>query len=52
MLILFDDEDEQFIQEPVRGHTYHVLHSEDSYAKLYAFLAAKRVSSPANWDRS
>jgi hypothetical protein len=44
--ILFENEDEQFISEPVRGHTYHVLNSEDSYAKLYAFLNGQAGVTP------
>jgi len=44
--ILFDHEDEQFIPEPVRGHTYQVLNSEDSYAKLYAFLSGQAGVTP------
>ena len=46
MPILFDNEDQQFISEPVRGHTYHVLNSEDSYAKLYAFLNGQAGATP------
>ena len=46
MPILFDHENEQFIPEPVRGHTYHVLYSEDSYAKLYAFLSGQAGVTP------
>jgi hypothetical protein len=44
--ILFENEDEQFISEPVRGHTYHVLNSEESYAKLYAFLNGQAGVTP------
>ena len=46
MPILFDNEDEQFISEPVRGQAYHVLNSEESYAKLYAFLNGEAGVTP------
>jgi hypothetical protein len=36
--VLFDPEDERFIPEPIRGHTYYLLNSEGNFVKLYAFL--------------
>ncbi len=36
--VLFDAADEHFIPEPVRGHTFYVLNSEQAYRDLYDFL--------------
>jgi SEFIR domain/TIR domain len=36
--VLFNLHDELFIPEPISAHTHYLLNSEDSYARLYAFL--------------
>jgi hypothetical protein len=44
--VLFKRQDEQFIPEPVRGHTYYLLDSEGNYAKLYGFLTGQAGVRP------
>jgi hypothetical protein len=44
--VVFASQDEQFIPEPVRGHTYYLLESEDNYAKLYGFLTGQAGVRP------
>ena len=44
--VLFDSQDEQFVPEPISGHTHHLLNSEDSYAQLYAFLTGQAGVRP------
>ena len=39
-------QDEQFIPEPLRGHTQYLLNSEENYAKLYAFLTGQGGVTP------
>jgi hypothetical protein len=36
--VFFASQGEQFIPEPVSGHTHYLLDSEDNCANLYAFL--------------
>jgi NB-ARC domain len=44
--VFFATQDEQFIPEPLRGHTHYLLNSEDSYAGLYAFLTGQAGARP------
>ena len=44
--VLFDGQNEQFIPEPLRGHTRHLLNSETNYTKLYAFLTGQAGVTP------
>jgi hypothetical protein len=44
--VVFASQDEQFIPEPLRGHTQYLLDSEDSYTKLYAFLTGQAGVTP------
>jgi len=39
--IFFDQQDEPFIPEPLRGKSYYLLDSEDDYANLYDFLTGQ-----------
>jgi tetratricopeptide (TPR) repeat protein len=45
--VFFASQDEQFIPEPVRGHTHYLLDSEDNYAKLYGFLTGQAGVRPS-----
>jgi hypothetical protein len=45
--VLFASQDEQFIPEPLSGHTHYVLTSEDNYAKLYDFLTGQAGVTPS-----
>jgi hypothetical protein len=45
--ILFDPQNEEFIPEPLSGHTKYLLHSETNYAKLYDFLTGQAGVVPA-----
>ena len=44
--VLFNLQDEQFIPDPISGHTHYLLNSEDSYAGLYAFLTGQAGVQP------
>ena len=44
--IFFNLLDEQFVPEPVLGHTQYLLNSEENYAKLYAFLTGRAGVRP------
>jgi tetratricopeptide (TPR) repeat protein len=44
--IFFNPLDEQFVPEPVSGHTQYLLNSEENYAKLYAFLTGQAGVRP------
>jgi len=44
--VLFTCQDEQFIPEPLRGHTQYLLNAEESYANLYAFLTGQAGVTP------
>jgi hypothetical protein len=44
--VLFDATDERFIPEPVRGHTFYVLNSEQAYQDLYNFLLGQAGVEP------
>jgi hypothetical protein len=44
--VLFDLEDDQFIPEPLSGHTHYLLDSVEDYAKLYAFLTGEAGVRP------
>ncbi|MEF8707032.1 MAG: CHAT domain-containing protein [Candidatus Accumulibacter sp. UW27] len=44
--VLFDATDERFIPEPVRGHTFYVLNSEQAYRDLYNFLLGQAGVEP------
>jgi len=45
--VFFDHQDEQFIPEPISGHTHYLLNSEDSYARLRAFLTGQAGVTPS-----
>jgi hypothetical protein len=45
--VLFDAIDERFIPEPVRGHTFYVLNTEQAYQDLYDFLLGQAGVEPA-----
>lgn len=44
--VLFDATDERFIPEPVCGHTFYVLNSEQAYQDLYDFLLGQAGVEP------
>jgi hypothetical protein len=44
--VLFASQDEQFIPEPLCGHSRYLLNSEENYAKLYAYVIGQ-VGVPA-----
>jgi tetratricopeptide (TPR) repeat protein len=44
--VLFDGQNEQFIPEPVSGHTHYLLDSQDNYANLYASLTRQAGITP------
>lgn len=46
--VLFNAANECFIPEPVRGHTYYVLNSEQAYADLYDFLLDQAGVEPGS----
>jgi tetratricopeptide (TPR) repeat protein len=39
--VFFASQDEQFIPEPVSGHTHYLLDSQNNYGNLYAFLTGQ-----------
>jgi tetratricopeptide (TPR) repeat protein len=39
--VFFASQDEQFIPEPVSGHTRYLLNSQNNYGNLYAFLTGQ-----------
>jgi hypothetical protein len=45
--VFFASQDEQFIPEPLRGHTQYLLNSEENYTKLYAFLTGQAGVTPS-----
>lgn len=45
--VLFGATDERVIPEPVRGHTFYVLNSEEAYQALYDFLLGQAGVEPA-----
>ena len=48
MPVLFNAANECFIPEPVRGHTYYVLNSEQAYTDLYDFLLGQAGVEPGS----
>ena len=44
--VLFNPQAEPFIPEPVRGHTFYVLTSEQAYQNLYDFLLGQAGVEP------
>jgi tetratricopeptide (TPR) repeat protein len=44
--VFFDVADERCIPEPVRGHTFYVLNSEQAYWELYDFLLGQAGVEP------
>jgi hypothetical protein len=44
--VLFDQREERFIPEPVRGHTHYLLDSEENYTSLYAYLTSQAGVTP------
>lgn len=44
--VLFASQEEQFIPGPLLGHTHYLLNSEDSYARLHAFLTGQAGATP------
>jgi hypothetical protein len=43
--VLFNDQNERSIPEPLRSHTQYLLNSEENYDKLYAFLVGQAGAS-------
>ena len=51
--VFFTSQDEQFVPEPLRGHTQYLLNSEENYTKLYAFFTGQAGVRPGeSVDRS
>src|SRR5271166_706483 len=44
--VFFASQDEQFVPEPIHGHTQYLLNSEENYTKLYAFLTGQAGVTP------
>jgi hypothetical protein len=44
--VFFDRQGEQFIPEPLRGHTQYLLNSEENYTNLYAFVTGQAGVTP------